>query len=94
MGTGGRGSPNPADRVPDGDRRHPDGTVSFAMPRAEVGQGITTAVAMTIAEEMDVLVSRVRVTLADARPELTWNQISCGTHPRIRAALKSAAARM
>ena len=29
-----------------------DGTVSFALPRAEVGQGITTAVAMTIADEM------------------------------------------
>ncbi len=33
---------------------NPDGTVSFALPRAEVGQGITTAVAMTIADEMDL----------------------------------------
>ena len=57
-----------------------DGTVSFALPRAEVGQGITTAVAMTIAEEMDVPVSRVRVTLADARPELVWNQITGGSN--------------
>ncbi len=31
-----------------------DGTVSFALPRAEVGQGITTAVAMTIADEIGV----------------------------------------
>jgi isoquinoline 1-oxidoreductase beta subunit len=59
---------------------NPDGTVSFAMPRAEVGQGISTAVAMTIAEEMDVPVSSVRVTLADARPELIWNQITGGSN--------------
>ena len=59
---------------------NPDGTVSFALPRAEVGQGITTAVAMTIAEEMDVPVDKVRVTLADARPELVWNQITGGSN--------------
>ena len=59
---------------------NPDGTVSFALPRAEVGQGITTAVAMTIAEEMDVAVSKVHVTLADARPELVWNQITGGSN--------------
>src|SRR3712207_302356 len=28
----------------------PDGTGAFALPRAEVGQGVTTAVAMLIAE--------------------------------------------
>ena len=57
-----------------------DGTASFAMPRAEVGQGITTAVAMTIAEELDLPVSKVNVTLADARPELVWNQITGGSN--------------
>ncbi|TCP45781.1 isoquinoline 1-oxidoreductase beta subunit [Tamaricihabitans halophyticus] len=55
---------------------HEDGTVSFALPRAEVGQGITTSTAMLIAEEMDVPLDRVRVTLADARPELVFNQIT------------------
>src|SRR3954452_5397693 len=59
---------------------NPDGTASFAMPRAEVGQGITTAVAMTIAEELDLPVSKVNVTLADARPELVWNQITGGSN--------------
>ena len=29
---------------------NPDGTASFALPRAEVGQGVTTAIAMLIAE--------------------------------------------
>jgi isoquinoline 1-oxidoreductase beta subunit len=59
---------------------NPDGTVSFALPRAEVGQGITTAVAMTIADEMDVPVDKVNVTLADARPELVWNQLTGGSN--------------
>ena len=57
-----------------------DGTASFALPRAEVGQGITTAVAMTIADEMDLPVERVEVTLADARPELVWNQLTGGSN--------------
>ena len=57
-----------------------DGTVSFALPRAEVGQGITTAVAMVIAEEMDLPVSKVNVTLADARPELLFNQLTGGSN--------------
>ena len=37
---------------------NPDGTVSFAMPRAEVGQGLTTSVAMVIAEEMGIPLDR------------------------------------
>ena len=57
-----------------------DGTVSFALPRAEVGQGITTAVAMVIADEMDLPLDKVNVTLADARPELVWNQLTGGSN--------------
>lgn len=57
-----------------------DGTVSFALPRAEVGQGITTAVAMTIADEMDLPLNKVTVTLADARPELVFNQLTGGSN--------------
>jgi isoquinoline 1-oxidoreductase beta subunit len=59
---------------------NPDGTVSFALPRAEVGQGITTAVAMTIADEMDLPLDKINVTLADARPELVWNQLTGGSN--------------
>ena len=59
---------------------NPDGTVSFALPRAEVGQGITTAVAMTIADEIGVPLDTVKVTLADARPELVWNQLTGGSN--------------
>ncbi|HUE26569.1 MAG TPA: molybdopterin cofactor-binding domain-containing protein, partial [Solirubrobacteraceae bacterium] len=57
-----------------------DGTVSFALPRAEVGQGITTAVAMTIADEMGLALDKVKITLADARPELNWNQLTGGSN--------------
>lgn len=55
---------------------NPDGTASFALTRAEVGQGITTAIAMIIAEELDVGLDKVRISLADARPELVWNQLT------------------
>jgi isoquinoline 1-oxidoreductase beta subunit len=57
-----------------------DGTVTFALPRAEVGQGLTTAVAMTIADEIGMPLDKVHVTLADARPELVWNQITAGSN--------------
>ncbi|MGW0683920.1 molybdopterin cofactor-binding domain-containing protein [Streptomyces sp. NPDC002754] len=60
-----------------------DGTVSFALPRAEVGQGITTSTAMLIAEEMDVPLDQVHVTLADARPELLFNQLTGGSNTTI-----------
>ncbi|MFD7703362.1 molybdopterin cofactor-binding domain-containing protein [Streptomyces caelestis] len=57
-----------------------DGTVSFALPRTEVGQGITTSTAMLIAEELGVPLTRVRITLADARPELLFNQLTGGSN--------------
>jgi isoquinoline 1-oxidoreductase beta subunit len=58
----------------------PHGTVHFSMPRAEVGQGVTTAIAMLIADEMDVTLDRVSVTLSDARPELLFNQFTGGSN--------------
>jgi isoquinoline 1-oxidoreductase beta subunit len=59
---------------------NPDGTASFALPRTEVGQGITTAIAMLIAEEMDLALDKVDITLADARPELIFNQLTGGSN--------------
>jgi isoquinoline 1-oxidoreductase subunit beta len=59
---------------------NPDGTASFAVPRAEVGQGMTTAVAMMIAEELDLPLDKVKVVLADARPELLMNQLTGGSN--------------
>lgn len=77
-----------------------DGTVSFALPRAEVGQGITTSTAMLIAEEMDVPLDKVRVTLADARPELAFNQLTgasnttISTYTPVRVAAAAARGRL
>ncbi|WP_068255491.1 molybdopterin cofactor-binding domain-containing protein [Janibacter corallicola] len=60
-----------------------DGRASFALPRAEVGQGIVTSSAMMIAEELDLPVDKVDVTLAKARPELQFNQLTGGSNTTI-----------
>jgi isoquinoline 1-oxidoreductase subunit beta len=59
---------------------NPDGTASFALPREEVGQGLTTAIAMLIADELDLPLGKVQVSLADARPELVFNQLTGGSN--------------
>ncbi len=56
------------------------GDAHFALPRMEVGQGITTAAAMLIADELDLPLDRVHVTLAPARPELLFNQLTGGSN--------------
>jgi isoquinoline 1-oxidoreductase beta subunit len=77
-----------------------DGTATFALPRAEVGQGITTSSAMLIAEELDLPVADVRITLADARPELLFNQLTgasnttVSTYTPIRVAAATARQRL
>ena len=60
-----------------------DGTATFALPRMEVGQGITTSTAMLIAEELDLPLDKVDVTLAPARPELLFNQLTGGSNTTI-----------
>lgn len=56
-----------------------DGVARLSLPRLEMGQGIVTAVAMLIAEVLDLPLERVEVTLSDARPELLFNQLSAGS---------------
>lgn len=56
-----------------------DGRVAFALPRSDNGQGILTSFAMIIAEEMGIDPNDVDVTLADARPELMFNQLTGGS---------------
>ena len=56
-----------------------DGVARLEVPRAETGQGITTALAMLLAEELDLPMSAVEVTCADARPELLFNQLTAGS---------------
>ena len=50
------------------------------LPRAEVGQGITTAVAQIVAEEIGAELADVDVVLEDARPELLFNQLTGGSN--------------
>ncbi|MDH6135565.1 isoquinoline 1-oxidoreductase beta subunit [Kitasatospora sp. MAA4] len=77
-----------------------DGTASFALPRAEVGQGVTTSTAMLIAEELDIPLAQVKITLADARPELLFNQLTgasnttVSTYTPIRVAAATARQRL
>ncbi|MGH3939983.1 MAG: molybdopterin cofactor-binding domain-containing protein [Pseudonocardiaceae bacterium] len=53
-----------------------NGRIVLELPRAEVGQGITTAMAMLVAEEMGARLSDVDVVLSDARPDLLFNQLT------------------
>ena len=74
--------------------------VTVRLPRAEVGQGITTAVAQIVAEEIDARLADVDVVLEDARPELVWNQLTGGSNTihalygPLRAAAAGARARL
>ncbi|MEU1195856.1 molybdopterin cofactor-binding domain-containing protein [Streptomyces sp. NPDC005813] len=52
--------------------------VVVRLPRVEVGQGITTAVAMMIAEELDARLADVDIPLAEARKE--GNQYTGGSN--------------
>lgn len=56
-----------------------DGVYTLAVPRLESGTGIATALAMMVAEQAQVPLAKVRVTSADATPELIYNQITGGS---------------
>ncbi len=56
----------------------PANKVIVRLPRVEVGQGVTTAVAMMIAEELDARLADVDIPLADARSE--GNQFTGGSN--------------
>ncbi|MEO9324124.1 molybdopterin cofactor-binding domain-containing protein [Nocardioides sp. C4-1] len=56
------------------------GRAQFALPRTEVGQGIVTSTTMILAEELDLPMSKIDVTLAPARPELLLNQLTGGSN--------------
>jgi len=57
----------------------PDGVYTFEMPRLEQGTGISTALAMMIAEEAGVTLDKVKVHVADAQPDLEAGQITGGS---------------
>jgi isoquinoline 1-oxidoreductase subunit beta len=51
-----------------------DGSVLLAMPRSEMGQGVHTALAMLVAEELDVPLAKVR--LIAAGPEALYGNVA------------------
>jgi len=53
--------------------------VVFRVPRAEVGQGITTALAIVVADEIDARLDDVDVPLEDARQDLGTAQSTGGS---------------
>ncbi|GDY29591.1 xanthine dehydrogenase family protein molybdopterin-binding subunit [Gandjariella thermophila] len=56
-----------------------DNRVVFQLPRAEVGQGVTTALAMIVAEELDARLSDVDTPLSDARSDMGLAQSTGGS---------------
>jgi isoquinoline 1-oxidoreductase beta subunit len=56
-----------------------DGRARLELPRLEFGQGISTACAMMIAEELDLPLNQVHVVASDARQELGFNQQTGGS---------------
>jgi isoquinoline 1-oxidoreductase beta subunit len=59
------------------------GHANFEFPRMEVGQGIITSTMMILAEELDLPMNKVHVTLAPARPELLLNQLTGGSNTTV-----------
>jgi isoquinoline 1-oxidoreductase beta subunit len=57
-----------------------DSRVAVQLPRVEVGQGITTTVAMLVAEELDARLVDVDVALCDADPEVLFNQMTAASN--------------
>ena len=57
----------------------PENRVVFRVPRAEVGQGITTALAIIIADEIDARIVDVDAPLEDARQDLGTAQSTGGS---------------
>src|SRR6218665_2313758 len=76
-----------------------DGRVSATLPRTEMGQGITTGVAMLVAEELETPLDTVDVHTADADPRWLIQLTGLSTTMRylsgpLRAAAASARARL
>lgn len=62
-----------------------DGSVSFALPRAKVGQGVAASTAELIARELSVPRARVHGTLADARSKLILDRATGGPNTTVSA---------
>ena len=74
-------------------RLEPDGTVTAFSGKIEFGQGIRTAFAQVVADELDVPIERVRVVLGDT-DQVPFDFGTFGSHSVAQEApaLRSAAA--
>ncbi|MFJ5117535.1 molybdopterin cofactor-binding domain-containing protein [Kitasatospora sp. NPDC088548] len=76
------------------------GRAVLHLPRLEVGQGLTTSVAMLVADELDARLTDVDVPLSDGRPDLLFNQLTGASnsvrslYDPVRAAAAGARARL
>ncbi|MFE2723589.1 molybdopterin cofactor-binding domain-containing protein [Kitasatospora sp. NPDC059327] len=77
-----------------------DGRAALHLPRLEVGQGLTTTIAMLVADELDARLGDVDVPLSDGRPDLLFNQLTGASnsvrslYDPVRAAAAAARARL
>ena len=69
---------SPPERVEQRIRVEPDGTVVAFSGKVEFGQGIRTAFAQVVADEMDVPIERVRVVLGDT-DQVPWDMGTFGS---------------
>lgn len=53
---------------------NPDGTVQLAMNRSEMGQGVHTALAMLVAEELDISLAKIK--LVQAAPDKIYGNVA------------------
>ena len=74
-------------------RINADGTVMVFTGKVEIGQGITTALAQVVAEELDVSIDRLRLVTADTErtpnegyTSGSWSMAMSGTALRFAAA--------
>jgi len=58
----------------------PDNRVYFELPRMEVGQGVTTAVGMMVADHLDVPFETMDIVLSKAEPKRANSQVTGGSH--------------
>ncbi|MFF2044178.1 molybdopterin cofactor-binding domain-containing protein [Kitasatospora sp. NPDC058170] len=76
------------------------GRAALYLPRLEVGQGLTTTIAMLVADELDARLADVDVPLSDGRPDLLFNQLTGASnsvrslYDPVRAAAAAARARL
>jgi isoquinoline 1-oxidoreductase beta subunit len=69
----------------------PDGTVSVVVPRSEMGQGVSTALPMLLAEELDAALANVRISQAPIDKifgNLTVMRDTLPFHPDDRGSVK------